>query len=194
MPTTSSPVSRLCSFVAGQQGPWAIDRVEGVIGEAMTMSAPRLSVIAGADVALPPGSAWVLRGVTSNERYVTRDEKTALVSRQEGLGRPASTRAALIPIRKKAACWALTQDERRDIFEAQSHYTAIGPKYLPAVARRLHHCRDLGVDEPFDFLTWFEYAPADAAAFEELVQALRAAPEWQFVEREVDIRLSLVGG
>lgn len=44
-------------------------------------------------------------------------------------------------------------------------------KYLPAVARRLHHCRDLG--EPFDFLTWFEYAPADSEAFEELVDTLR---------------------
>jgi hypothetical protein len=26
------------------------------------------------------------------------------------------------------------------------------------VARRLHHCRDLGESEPFDFLTWFEYS------------------------------------
>ncbi len=32
-------------------------------------------------------------------------------------------------------------------------------RYLLAVARRLYHCRDLG--EPFDFLTWFEYAPQD---------------------------------
>jgi hypothetical protein len=62
--------------------------------------------------------------------------------------------------------------------------------YLPAVARRLHHCRDLGPDEPFDFLTWFEYAPSDSAAFEELVQALRASPEWEYVDREVDIRLT----
>jgi hypothetical protein len=39
-------------------------------------------------------------------------------------------------------------------------------EYLPAVARRLHHSRELG--EPFDFLTWFEYAPEHADAFEEL--------------------------
>ena len=26
---------------------------------------------------------------------------------------------------------------------------------LPAIARRLHHCRDLGESEPFDFLTLF---------------------------------------
>jgi hypothetical protein len=51
----------------------------------------------------------------------------------------------------------------------------------------LHHARDLG--EPFDFLTWFEYAPEHANAFEELVAELRASEEWRYVEREVDIRL-----
>ena len=60
-------------------------------------------------------------------------------------------------------------------------------KYLPAIARQLYHCRDLG--EPFDFLTWFEYEPADAEMFEELVATLRATEEWRYVEREVDIRV-----
>ena len=64
-----------------------------------------------------------------------------------------------------------------------------GLKYLPAVARRLHHCRDLGEHEPFDFLTWFEYAPSDAAAFDTLVAELRGTEEWVYVEREIDIRL-----
>lgn len=62
-----------------------------------------------------------------------------------------------------------------------------GLRYLPAIARRLHHSRDLG--EPFDFLTWFEYAPADADGFGELVAELRVTEEWRYVEREVDIRL-----
>ena len=56
------------------------------------------------------------------------------------------------------------------------------------MARRLYHGRDL--DEPFDFLTWFEYVPRDAPAFEELVSRLRASPEWDYVEGEVDIRLA----
>lgn len=46
------------------------------------------------------------------------------------------------------------------------------------------------MDEPFDFLTWFEYAPEDASAIEELVNRLRATPERGYVEREVDIRLA----
>jgi hypothetical protein len=43
--------------------------------------------------------------------------------------------------------------------------------------------------EPFDFLTWFEYAPSDAEAFQELTRILRDTEEWRYVEREVDIRL-----
>jgi hypothetical protein len=43
--------------------------------------------------------------------------------------------------------------------------------------------------EPFDFLTWFEYAPEYSAAFEELVKRLRETKEWQYIDREVDIRL-----
>ena len=61
---------------------------------------------------------------------------------------------------------------------------------MPAVARRLHHARDLG--GAFDFLTWFEYAPESAAAFEELVARLRATQEWSYVDREVDVRLRRV--
>nr|WP_245395465.1 chlorite dismutase family protein [Anthocerotibacter panamensis] len=152
-------------------------------------AASRLVVIPGTGAQPPQGSSWILRGITSNERYVVREEKSALVSKQEGLGRPDSKRAALIPIRKKAVWWALAQDERREIFEAQSRHIGIGMQYLPAIARRLHHCRDLGHEEPFDFLTWFEYASSDSAAFDELVKVLRASPEWEYVDREIDIRL-----
>lgn len=187
--TNVSSNSRAFSFVGGSSGAWRVDSMCSVVGEAM-IAATRLSVIAGSVMQAQHGSTWVLRGVTSNERYVVREEKAALVARQEGLGRATSTRAALIPIRKNVAWWSLSQDERRDVFEAQSRHIAIGMKYLPAIARRLHHCRDLESHEPFDFLTWFEYSPSDSTAFEELVQALRASPEWKFVDREVDIRLS----
>jgi chlorite dismutase len=186
MSTSHSPTPRLFSFIASDLGPWKIERMQAVVGAPLP-TASKLSMMAGREFS--PTAAWQLSGITSNERYVMREEKIALLSKQEGLGRSTSTHAALLPIRKNAAWWALTQDERRHIFEAQSHHIAIGLKYLPAIARRLHHCRDLGPDEPFDFLTWFEYAPADAAAFDELVHALRASPEWEYVDREIDIRL-----
>ncbi len=130
----------------------------------------------------------MLRGTTSNERYVERPERAALVAGQPALGRLEATCAALIPVRKSPAWWDLTQDERRVVLEDRSHHIATGLEYLPAVARRLHHGRDLG--EEFDFLTWFEFAPSDADAFEELVGRLRATEEWAYVDREVDIRLS----
>ena len=67
-----------------------------------------------------------MRGVTSNDRYLTRPEKQKLVAVQQGLGRPEATCAALIPVKKSAAWWDMTQDERRAIFEERSHHTEIG--------------------------------------------------------------------
>lgn len=181
------PPPLLVTFVAGATGMWQVDRVSPVAGETLTMAA-RLAVLEGAGAAPPPEAAWALRGVTSNPRYTNRAELNALGAVQQGLLRPQATCAALIPIRKTEAWWALAQDERRAILEEQSRHIGIGLEYLPAVARRLHHSRELG--EPFDFLTWFEYAPEHAADFEELVRRLRQTAEWAYVDREVDIRLS----
>jgi hypothetical protein len=183
------PRPLLVSFAAGESGPWRIVRMAAVVGEALP-AAGRLTMIeAGAP---PSGAAWTLRGITSNTRYATRAETAALAARQQGLGRARATCAALIPIRKSEDWWALAQDERRAIIEERSHHTAIGLDYLPAVARRLHHCRDLvagETPEPFDFLTWFEFAPEHAAAFDDLVGRLRATEEWRYVEREIEIRV-----
>ena len=175
----------LVTFHGGDIGPWRVDRVDPIIGEDLP-AAERLEVLDG-DLTKPARSIWSLCGVTSNGRYASRAETDALAERQQGLGRPGATRAALIPIRKTPAWWALAQDERRHILEAQSRHIAIGLDYLPAVARRLHHSRDLG--GPFDFLTWFEYAAADEPAFDELVARLRDTPEWHYIDRELDIRL-----
>ena len=180
---------RLYTFVGGGSGFWRVVSQRAVIGAPLA-EVGRLELVAGAPLN-SDGCAWSLRGVTSNERYVTRPEKTKLVAAQEGLGRPAATRAALIPIRKNANWWALTQDERRAIFEETSAHIQIGMRYLPAIARRLHHCRDLGTPEPFDFLTWFEFAPEAEGAFDELVAALRATEEWKYIDREVELRLTL---
>jgi hypothetical protein len=81
----------------------------------------------------------------------------------------------------------MPQDERRAIFEAHSRHIADSMQYLPRIARRLYQARELG--EAFDFLTWFEFAPQHAGAFDELLGMLRSRQEWQFVEREVEIRL-----
>jgi chlorite dismutase len=182
--TTNIPLPVM--FVAGETGPWRIEKSDAVLGDGMEI-APRLFVADGKSYPLD-GGVWSLIGTSSNGRYVRRSEADDLTTVQEGLGRPDATNAALIPIRKSAAWWDLAQDERRSIMEEQSHHIGIGMEYLPAISRKLYHSRDLG--EPFDFLTWFEYRPEHIRHFEQLLERLRATVEWQYVEREVDIRLT----
>ncbi|PPD16893.1 MAG: chlorite dismutase [Methylobacterium sp.] len=149
--------------------------------------AERVWIGEGREIVAPADSRWTLRGTTSHIRYTNGDELGALQRRQAGLGRPQARRAALIPISKSAEWWAMPQDARRQVFEETSQHIAIGLDYLPAVARRLHHGRDLG--ETFDFLTWFEFAAEDEPAFDAMLERLRATREWDYVTRECDIRL-----
>ncbi len=181
------------TFRGGQSGAWRVTLNSPVKGEGF-FAVPALAITQSASIALPllPSStAWRLAGVASHVRYVERGEKEQLAAKQAPLGRKEATCAALIPIKKSASWWELTQEARREIFEAKSQHISASLKYLPQIARQLYHCRDLG--EPFDFLTWFEYAPEHATAFEELVAMLRGTEEWGFVEREVDVRLMLEG-
>lgn len=174
------------TFAGGPTGAWRIDSQTARLGAPLPMAA-RLQLLEG-DAPAPAGSVWSLVGTTSNIRYSSADEAAAMRARQEGLGRKQARCAALIPISKSPEWWAMAQDERRRIFEETSQHIRIGMDYLPAIARRLHHGRDLGAE--FDFLTWFDYAPEHADAFEAMCVRLRETPEWRFVTREIDIRLS----
>lgn len=174
------------SFVGGDEGPWRVTSCEAITGSPLE-SVPRLDVLNVPASGVKERGKWLLQGFTSNVRYAERHEINQLRAKQEGLGRPTSLCAALIPIKKTDAWWAMSQDERRAIFETQSHHTEIGLAYLPEIARQLHHSRDLG--EPFDFLTWFEFAPEHTPLFNKLLVQLRTSKEWEYVEREVDIRL-----
>jgi chlorite dismutase len=184
------PVPKLVSFAGGATGDWQVESIVAIRGTGL-LSVQRVSIVEGGKVddraQRAEAQGWVLRGTTSNERYVERSEKVTLIERQEGLGRPAATCAALIPMTKSPEWWELSQDERRAVFEERSAHIAIGAHYLPAIARRLHHGRDLA--EEFDFVTWFEYRPADSNLFEELVGRLRETEEWTYVVREVDVRM-----
>jgi chlorite dismutase len=177
------------TFRGGNTGAWQVISISPVKGE--TLKPVTALSITHADAIslplLPSQTSWRLAGVASHVRYVERNEKIALVAAQAGLGRPEATHGALIPIRKNAAWWDMTQNERRRIFEDKSRHIADSLKYLPAIARQLYHSRDLG--EPFDFLTWFEYAPEHAQEFEDLVGGLRETEEWSYVEREIDVRV-----
>lgn len=180
---TDRPTITLTQFVGADHGQWQITSICPFRGESLP-SAPFLAIDTDAD---PQAAVWTLRGAGSNLRYTTAHERSMLQAKQEGLGRPSATRAALIPIRKAAEWWAMAQDERRGVYERGSHLP-IGLDYLPGVARKLYHSRDHG--EPFDFLTWFEFAPEQEAAFDHMLERLRACAEWDYVDWEVDIRLT----
>ncbi|MBC7915696.1 MAG: chlorite dismutase family protein [Pyrinomonadaceae bacterium] len=173
------------NFIGGNTGQWQVLNMNTLIG-APLQNIANLQISPSNEIT-PDNGIWTLTGVISNLRYTEKQEKESLIAIQENLGRPLATCAALIPLRKSEAWWALAQDERRAIFEQQSRHTQTGLKYLPAIARKLYHCRDIGGQ--FDFLTWFEFAPADTDAFDELLASLRQTEEWGFVDREVDIRL-----
>lgn len=182
------PPPILVTFAGGSVGRWRVDSAKALVGEPL----PAVSRLDVYEQSRPvPGGVpvWSLRGATSNSRYTQRVELSDLAALQKGLGRPDAICAALIPIRKNAAWWDLAQDERRAIFQETSRHISIGMDYLPGVARRLHHSRELG--EPFDFLTWFEFAPAHEPAFAEMLDRLRATAEWEYVDREIDLRLRL---
>ena len=182
------------TFTAGDIGPWRIDRITAVTGDGLPAAA-RLLIregAAGGDSWFPGSSStdtpgWSLRGTVSHQRYTTAAELTELAARSPTLSRPDATVASLIPITKSKAWWELAQDERRHIFEETSHHIRRSMTSLPAVARRLHHCRDGGGQ--FDFLTWFEFAPENVTDFDELLEELRSTEEWTFVAREVEVRV-----
>ena len=173
------------SFLGGSTGPWLIKDISAVRGSPIP-PAERLQILVDSPLSHEKAE-WVFKGVVSNHRYTNRDEKESLVAIQEGLNRPQAVCAALILIKKSVEWWELPQDERRAILEEQSRHIKTGMNYLPAIARKLYHSRDLG--EPVDFITWFEFAPEHENDFNSLVAELRKTREWDFVEREIDIRL-----
>ena len=176
---TSSMALPMTRFKGGAAGQWRVTSMHAIIGEP-------IAEVAGLAINDGDAGAWCLRGTASHLRYTTATERGQLLAKQEGLGRPTSTRAALLPIRKSPTWWAMAQDERRAVYDRGGHLP-IGMDYLPGVARKLYHSRDLG--EPFDFLTWFEFAPEEEAAFDHMLVRLRECAEWAYVDREVDIRL-----
>lgn len=96
---------------------WAVASQRVICGEPLPQ-VNGLSVSLSVDFpTVVSSSDWPLIGRASHVRYVEKAEKDKLVSVQAGLGRREASCAALIPIKKSDAWWALSQDERRDIFE-----------------------------------------------------------------------------
>jgi chlorite dismutase len=172
-------------FVGGEIGEWSVQEINQIKGESL----PWVKRIQISQSPSSSSQSWILKGISSNVRYVERDEKKALESVQAGLHRKEATMAVLIPISKSPAWWELTQEERRFILEDQSKHISHSIKYLPAIARQLYHSRDL--EEQYDFLTWFEFDPKYKPEFLELLKYLRSTEEWTYVSRETEVWMIL---
>ena len=108
---------RLYRFAGGESGRWRVVGMSAIAG-APIEEVSRVEVLAAGETLPPAGSRWVLRGVTSNERYVARPERTELVGRQPPLERPNALYAALIAIRKSERWW-IRRNARRGVRRAR---------------------------------------------------------------------------
>jgi GT2 family glycosyltransferase len=96
--------ARLFTFVGGDIGSWRVAEMKTIVGEPLA-NVTNINVVSGAVALLPQEAKWLLRGITSNERYVIQEEKGQLTAKQPSLGRSEATCAALIPIRKIASAF-----------------------------------------------------------------------------------------
>jgi hypothetical protein len=171
---------------------YRVDDVRTVRGPNLTTPTPgrELLRVEHAGQLADPSAPFV--GVTQHVVYTAAQERLELARISAPESGPL---AVLIPICKSAAWWSLAQDERRAFLRAGTpgHFE-IGLEYASTIYRRLYHARTLP-GSSWDFLTYFEFAAERRPDFERLLARLRDAdqnPEWQFVEREVEIWLSKV--
>ena len=86
----------LHTFVGGTAGRWGVERIRVIAGQALP-SVPRVSIFEGNQDATLDGSSWLLRGVTSYERYLHKMEQSALVVQQAELGRSRGNQGSTHP-------------------------------------------------------------------------------------------------
>ena len=161
---------------------------------------------AGAPATLAPKLAGntspllLFRGVTQHLHYTdakVRDELTA--TSRTAVDASVDTVAVIIPIRKSAGWWALSQDQRQSFFhktKEKAGHTAIGAAYASRIFRKLYHARYSGAPVPYDFVTYFEFPVSEVEAFRSLLAELRDIgknPEWESVELEFEIWMTKIG-
>ena len=141
----------------------------------------------------------VFRGVTQHLHYTNKEDKEKLVaeSRTE-LDPSPETTAVIIPIRKSAGWWALTQDQRQAFFhktKTNEGHTNIGRPFAGTVFRKLYHSRYIGPALPYDFVTYFEFPSNEVKEFNQLLANLRDVsknPEWESVDLEFEVRMKKI--
>jgi len=115
-------------------------------------------------------------------------------ARMHGNGR-ALPNAIILPIRKNAEWWAMSELDRHQYFyphydkARQQHvpgHAALGRDAAPYIYRKLYHNPNgPGRPEEWDFVTYFECEDNDLGIFDATLTAMRDVtqnPEWRYVE------------
>jgi hypothetical protein len=136
----------------------------------------------------------LLVGLPQHLQYTTGEQREELNKKSRPELPPGKdTVAVIIPIRKKAAWWAMPVDERMAYFQKKGDkigHTAIGAKYADRIYRKLYHTRYAVETADHDFITYFEFERKHTEDFQSLLKQLRDPqqnPEWEFVDREYEI-------
>jgi hypothetical protein len=183
------PTEEFYNYVGGSSGAWEVTAFSALRGEPLA-TVTHVDIVNGRLDRIPAGASWILSGLVRNTRYVTREELVPPGKRRFAAHSPSPTCAALIPIRRSAAWWDLDVEARRELQHPQSQRAPFGLQYLQYLSAMIHrwqHRRDLS--DQLDNVTWFEYEPRDATAFDDLLADWRASEEWTYIDRECDIRL-----
>ena len=168
------------SYVGGSEGSWEVVQSSVRCGEPLA-SVSHIEIIQGSLGETPAGASWILTGLVQKTRYVSREELP-----QRNFSPLPPTCAALICIRRKVVA-SPSRSASHEIISAQTSSIPRGLRSLSTLFRRWQHRCDLS--QQFDCVTWFEYEPRDANAFDDLLADWRASEEWKSVDRECEVRL-----
>jgi hypothetical protein len=173
---------------------YRVEAVRHVRGAALAELEPGTKFVRLESISELPAGGGDLIGVTQHLVYTRAAERPDLVTTPLP-GQDAI--CVVIPLTKSEAWWQLALDERDAMFRGatRSGHVEVGLAYARIILRKLYHSRPLP-GAGWDFVTYFEFAPAHRPQFDALLAALRDParnPEWNYVERESEIWLSRIG-
>lgn len=169
------------TYVGGSSGAWKVTQSTVRSGEPLP-AVTHIDIVQGRAEA-PSGASWILSGLVRSTRYVSREDSPHRIDPSH----LDPTCAALILIRRSSEWWKLGTADQNELLQPPSRAANPGLRSLSSMLRRWQHRCDLS--EQFDCVTWFEYEPRDATAFDDLLADWRGSEEWAYVDRECDLRL-----
>jgi hypothetical protein len=170
---------------------YRVDAVHTLRGAPLRDLAPGMNLMRLESTLELPAGEGELIGVTQQLLYTRSAERPDLVTTASP---GADAVCVVIPLAKSEAWWQLALDEREAMFRGATRpgHLEVGLPYARSIVRKLYHSRALP-GTGFDFVTYFEFSPADRPRFEARLAALRDPeqnPEWSFVTRESEIWLT----